>query len=67
MRGVTEKACKAGVLLASALLLTGMQTRLGDLDTRLLETHNRERALAGVPGLNRNSRQRLRPSTISSL
>ena len=44
MRGVTEKACKAGVLLASALLLTGMQTRLGDLDTRLLETHNRERA-----------------------
>lgn len=54
MRGVTEKACKAGVLLASALLLTGMQTRLGDLDTRLLETHNRERALAGVPGLKWN-------------
>ena len=58
MRHFTEnfvgKVCKTGILAASALLLTGMQPRLGDLDARLLDSHNRERALAGVPGLKWN-------------
>lgn len=54
MRGFSERFAKFGLLAASAVLLTGMQTRLGDLNSRLLESHNRERALAGVPEMRWN-------------
>ncbi|WP_082660426.1 CAP domain-containing protein [Sphingopyxis sp. H050] len=54
MRVSGKTACKVSFVVASAFLLTGVQSRLGDLDYRLLESHNRERVLAGVPQLKWN-------------
>lgn len=54
MRSITEKAGKLALLGAVMMLTTGAQPRLGDLDARLLDSHNRERALMGVPGLRWN-------------
>lgn len=45
---------KLAFLALAATLLTGAQPRLGALNDRLLDSHNRERALAGVPALRWN-------------
>lgn len=45
---------KIAFLALAATLLTGAQPRLGAINDRLLESHNRERALAGVPALRWN-------------
>lgn len=45
---------KLTLLVAAAVLLPGAQPRLAGLDGRLLDSHNRERALAGVPALRWN-------------
>lgn len=42
---------KIALLALAATLLTGAQPRLGAINDRLLDSHNRERALAGVPAL----------------
>ena len=54
MRGVITSAGKLALLAAVMALLPGAQSRLGDLDSRILDSHNRERALAGVPALRWN-------------
>lgn len=45
---------KIAFLALAATLLTGAQPRLGTINDRLLDSHNRERALAGVPALRWN-------------
>lgn len=54
MKHISLKAGKITLLAAVALVSTGAQPRLGALDDRLLESHNRERALMGVPALRWN-------------
>ncbi|PKQ00870.1 MAG: hypothetical protein CVT74_02025 [Alphaproteobacteria bacterium HGW-Alphaproteobacteria-13] len=50
-----NRTAKIASLAVAAMLLTGAQSRLGDLDSRLLASHNRERAIAGVPPLRWNA------------
>jgi hypothetical protein len=54
MRRITKNAGKLIALSAAAFVLTGMQPRTGDIDGRILDAHNRERALMGVPALRWN-------------
>lgn len=54
MQRLINTAGKIAFLAAAAALLTGAQSRLGGLNDRLLASHNRERALAGVPALRWN-------------
>lgn len=54
MKHIGLKAGKIALLAAIALVSTGAQPRLGALDDRLLDSHNRERALMGVPALRWN-------------
>lgn len=54
MKHIGLKAGKFALLAAVAMVTTGAQPRLGGLDDRLLASHNRERALMGVPELRWN-------------
>ena len=54
MPRLVNRTAKFALLGLAATLLTGAQPRLGDLEARLLASHNRERALAGVPPLRWN-------------
>jgi hypothetical protein len=54
MQRLIKMAGKLAFLAAAATLLTGAQPRLGGLNDRLLDSHNRERALVGVPSLSWN-------------
>lgn len=54
MRRLTIKFGKFAVLALAATSLTGMQSRLGGLNERLLVSHNQERALVGAPALRWN-------------
>src|SRR3546814_625293 len=54
MNSFYNKAVKLTILATAVVVLTGAQPRLGGLDDRLLESHNRERALMGVAGLRWN-------------
>lgn len=54
MPRLVNRTAKIAFLAVAATLLTGAQSRLGDLEARLLASHNRERALAGVPPLRWN-------------
>lgn len=55
MPRLIHRTAKVAFLAVTAVLLTGAQPRLGNLESRLLASHNRERALAGVPPLRWNS------------
>lgn len=55
MARLVKTSGKLAFLVLAASLLTGAQPRLGGLNDRLLESHNRERALAGVPLLRWNN------------
>src|SRR3546814_17485100 len=50
-----HRTAKIAILAMAATLLTGAQSRLGNLESRLLSSHNRERSLAGVPPLRWNA------------
>src|SRR3546814_11177526 len=50
-----HRTAKITFLAMAATLLTGAQSRLGNLESRLLSRHNRERSLAGVPPLRWNA------------
>lgn len=54
MSRVINATGKVIVLALAVTLLTGAQPRLGGLNDRLLSSHNRERALVGVPALRWN-------------
>lgn len=54
MPRLVETTGKLGLAALAATLLTGAQPRLGGLNDRLLDSHNRERMLAGVPALSWN-------------
>lgn len=54
MQRLTKTAGKLAFLAVAMTLLSGAQPRLGGLNDRLLESHNRERADAGVPALSWN-------------
>ncbi|RYD45365.1 MAG: hypothetical protein EOP63_01925 [Sphingomonadales bacterium] len=54
MQRLIKTAGKLAFLATAATLLTGAQPRLGGLNDRVLASHNRERALAGVPALRWN-------------
>jgi len=51
MQRLNKTAGKLAFLAVAMALLTGAQPRLGDLNDRLLDSHNRERASVGVPAL----------------
>lgn len=51
MQRLNNTARKLAFLAVAMTLLTGAQPRLGGLDDRLLDSHNRERARVGVPPL----------------
>lgn len=55
MPRLIDRTAKIAFLAVAATLLTGAQPRLGNLESRLLASHNRERALAGVPPLRWNA------------
>ena len=55
MSGLVQKTGKIALLALASTLLVGAQPRLAGLNERLLESHNRERALAGVPALRWNA------------
>lgn len=52
MQRLNNTARKLAFLAVAMTLLTGAQPRLGGLNDRLLDSHNRERARVGVPPLN---------------
>lgn len=54
MARFVKTSAKIAFLATAATLLIGAQPRLGGLNDRLLDSHNRERALAGVPALRWN-------------
>lgn len=51
MQRLDKTGRKLAFLAVVMTLLSGAQPRLGGLNDRLLESHNRERAIAGVPSL----------------
>lgn len=51
MQRLDKTARKIAFLTVAMALLIGAQPRLGSLNDRLLDSHNRERASAGVPAL----------------
>lgn len=55
MPRLNNMAGKLAFLAVAMTLSTGAQPRLGGLNDRLLDSHNRERASAGVPALRWNS------------